>query len=233
MKPGLTSSKEKERQLEDINFFPDVKFDYKGNRLGYDKKDSEKTSDCLTSELNQRANIPFRFWKSSFADFDTKYTDEIRNFCLSDINDSVYILLGGAGVGKTTLMVSAMHERALKGMNCGLYLSSRILPVLIRASRSFKAYENEADLYQKVTTVPFLCIDEAGTSDDLALEADFLRTVLALRYDNCLPMMLSMNMDWTMFKKFISKNNNDDPILDRLKVISRRLGFNENSYRSA
>lgn len=220
--------------MGNINFFPDVTFDDSGVRLdsGY-KKDFAESFDSLTSELNQQANIPFRFWKSTFKDFETKYTEEIRKFCLSEKNDSVYILLGGAGVGKTTLMISAMHERTMNGMNCGLYLSSRILPVLIRASRSFKASESEADLYQKITTIPFLCIDEAGTSDDLALEADFLRTTLALRYDNCLPMMIAMNMDWTMFKNFISKNNKDDPILDRLKVISRRLGFNENSYRSA
>ncbi len=221
--------------MENINFFPEVEFNDDGTRAdAYTRQDSGKIPASLSAEINQQANIPFRFWKSSFSDFSTKYTDEIKSFCLSEENnDSVFILLGGAGVGKTSLMASAMHERTLNGMNCGLYLSSRILPVLIRASRSFKATESEADLYQKITTVPFLCIDEAGTSDDLGLEADFLRTVLALRYDNCLPMMIAMNMDWSMFKTFISKDNKDDPILDRLKVISRRLGFNENSYRSA
>lgn len=221
--------------MSDINFFPEVMFGNDGLRVGDEPKNhtSDNRLNILTAEVNQQANIPFRFWKSTFSDFKTRYTDDIKTFCLSENNDSVFILLGGAGVGKTSLMTSAMHERALNGLNCGFYLSSRILPVLVRASRSFKASESEADLYQKITTVPFLCIDEAGTSDDLALEADFLRTVLALRYDNCLPMMIAMNMDWGMFKNFISKNNSEDPILDRLKVISKRLGFNESSYRSA
>lgn len=221
--------------MSDINFFPGVVFGKDGLRMGEESKSSamDSQSNVLTAEVNQQANIPFRFWKSTFSDFATRYTDDIKTFCLSENNDSVFILLGGAGVGKTSLMTSAMHERTLHGLNCGFYLSSRILPVLIRASRSFKASESEADLYRKITTAPFLCIDEAGTSDDLALEADFLRTVIALRYDNCLPMMLAMNMDWGMFKNFISKNNKDDPILDRLKVISKRLGFNETSYRSA
>ncbi len=216
-----------------MNFFQNIKFDSCNTQPDDRLADNpEKKITSLNSEINQQANIPFRFWKSSFEDFQTRYTEDIRNFCLSKRNDAVFILFGGAGVGKTSLMISAMHERSMHGMNCGFYLSSRTLPVLIRASRSFKASENEFDLYNRITTVPFLCIDEAGTSDDLALEADFLRTVLAVRYDNYLPMMLAMNMDWGMFKNFISKGNKDDPILDRLKVISRRLGFNENSYRS-
>lgn len=220
--------------MDDINFFPDIKFTEDGTRVGFsepEKKAPFGYSGNL-AEINSKANIPFRFWNTSLSDFQTKYTDEIREFSVASDNDKVFILFGGTGVGKTTLMIGAMHERAVNGLNCGIYLSARIIPAVIRSSKNFNAAESEADFYKRITTVPFLCLDEVGTSDDVALEADFLRIVIALRYDNCLRMMISTNMSWESFRNFVSKENPKDPILDRLKAISIRRGLSGDSYRS-
>lgn len=163
--------------------------------------------------------IPQRFATARLADYPVTFVDEVKNFALNKKNDKVFLITGSVGTGKSTLLCASMHERAINGLSEGFYLSMRMLCPMIRTSRSFSAKENEEQLYQKYATVPFLVIDEVGRGEVIDQERCFIRTVLALRYDNMLPTMIGTNMSIGQFKVFIAgdvEKTATDDILDRL-----------------
>lgn len=218
--------------MANINFFEGFEYDKNGNLITdvKTKKFSEENR-TTWNNANNNSQLPRRFWETTFEDHKNELTDEVKEFSVAPNNDHVLILMGHAGCGKTTLMASAMHERVKNGLHAGLYFQMRTLSPTVRSTRSFKASESEIEFYQRLATVPFLCLDEVGTCDDQQLELYFLRTIISLRYDNCLPMMISTNLNWEYFKKFISGDNSNDAILDRLRSISIRKGIVDGSHR--
>ena len=187
-------------------------------------------------ESNLSSNIPNRFAESRFSAFPNEIERNVMNFALKAENDNAVLLVGPTGTGKTTLSICAMHERAINGMASGLYLSIRYLLPMLRTSRSFTARENEYELLQKYSSTPFLVLDEIGTSPSIAEESEFLRTVIAGRYDNNLPTIFTTNLSPSNFKLLLlGKTREDftapealsrflegcdsDPIVNRLKSI--------------
>ena len=133
-------------------------------------------------------------------------------------------------------------------MNSGLYLSMRFFMPMLRTSRSFSAKESEYDLLQKYIETPFLVIDEVGTATNIVEESEFLRTVIAGRYDNNLPIIFISNLSVSKFKLLLmGKRPEDflteeakaqflkaieaDPIINRLKSILSILVLNGQSRR--
>lgn len=187
-------------------------------------------------ESNLSSNIPNRFAESRFPAFPNETEKNVMSFALKSKNDNAVLLVGPTGTGKTTLSICAMHERAINGLSSGLYLSIRYLLPMLRTSRSFTARENEYELLQKYSSTPFLVLDEIGTSPNVAEESEFLRTVIAGRYDNNLPTIFTTNLSPSNFKllllgktrddfatqetlaKFL-EHSDSDPIVNRLKSI--------------
>lgn len=204
-----------------MDFFKDFKFEKVDNELVQKKlaEKNEKAARRLIDESNERAHIPLRFKDTFFSGLDGKYTEEFKHFSVEEDNDKVLLVAGPCGTGKTSVLCASLHERALNGLPCGLYMSDRLLTQQIRTSRSFAAKESETDFYERLGSVSFLCIDEVGTSEDLDLERRFLRTVLATRYDNMLPTVISTNYNFKTFKEFLSDGGDNDPIMDRLYSI--------------
>lgn len=210
-----------------IDFFKDFKFTIDSELVQKKRaEENEKASRRIVSESNERAHIPSRFKDTLFSGLDCKYTEEFRHFSVEENNDKILLVAGPCGTGKTSVLCASLHERALSGLPCGLYMSDRLLTQNIRTSRSFAAKESETAFYERLGSVSFLCLDEVGTSEDLELERHFLRTIIAIRYDNILPTVLSTNYNFKAFKEFLSDGGNNDPIMDRLNtiVIPRVLG---------
>lgn len=199
-------------------------------------------------EANIAGNIPNRFAESRFPKMLSEQENALRQFSLKNMNDGAVLLVGPTGTGKTTLSICAMHERAIKGFSCGLYLSIRFLLPMLRTSRSFTARENEYELLQKYSKTPFLVLDEIGTSTNIAEESEFLRTVIAGRYDNNLPTIFTTNLSPSNFKllllgktrenfptsealnKFLEISSGD-PIVNRLKSIMTTIVLDGESKR--
>lgn len=218
-----------------INWFPNIQITESLQKKNEDKINMKS----VLQEANISSRIPARFYYKCFGDYEeTNIAREVKDFSILKDNDKVFILMGTTGVGKTTLMAEAIHERAINGMNPGYYFSLRDLPAMLRSSRNFNSKESEIELIERFGTISFLCLDEYGTSEDTTLERNFIRTVLAKRYDNMLPTFIATNCDWDNLKFLLtgttSKETQDkDPILDRLKATSIRRGINNASYRSA
>lgn len=214
-----------------------------------EKKDvSEKEIAVSLRESNLMSNIPKRFYECRFCSELNDIETSVKSFALKDVNDRAILLIGATGTGKTTVSVCAMHERAIRGMNSGLYLSMRFFMPMLRTSRSFSAKESEYDLLQKYTETPFLVIDEVGTATNIVEESEFLRTVIAGRYDNNLPIIFISNLSVSNFKLLLmGKRPEDflteeakaqflkaieaDPIINRLKSILSILVLNGQSRR--
>lgn len=209
---------------------------------------SEKEIAVSLRESNLMSNIPKRFYECRFGSELNDIETSVKSFALKDVNDRAILLIGATGTGKTTVSVCAMHERAIRGMNSGLYLSMRFFMPMLRTSRSFSAKESEYDLLQKYTETPFLVIDEVGTATNIVEESEFLRTVIAGRYDNNLPIIFISNLSVSNFKLLLmGKRPEDflteeakaqflkaieaDPIINRLKSILSILVLNGQSRR--
>ena len=178
----------------DDTFSPENKKSYKTRAEEF----RQEIKDC-----NTVSNIPFRYKNSLFSDFDFgKCGKEVEKFALKPL-DNVFLLFGGTGVGKTTLLCSTLHERAIKGLPAGYYFNNRLLMPILRTCRSFSAKENEESLYRRLSTYPFLCIDEVGASSNLKEEGEFLTNLLCARYDNEYPTFIATNLSPNNFKLLI------------------------------
>lgn len=189
-------------------------------------------------QSNIIANIPSRFSASRFGEFDYPFLQKLIELSVNS-EDKICVLFGGVGVGKSTLLCSALHERASKGLDAGLYFNTRMLLPVLRTSRSFTAKENEEMLYRRLSTIPFLCIDEAGVCPNLKEESEFLTTLLCSRFDNALPTWIGTNLSPLNFKlllcgingneitenkkELVEKLEKENPTLNR--VMSIALGF--------
>ncbi len=194
--------------------------------------------------VNESANIPRRFWNVSVSDYDFGF--DVAEFATKPNNDNVCLIVGNVGQGKTTMLCAAIHERAVKGLVAGYYMSDMTLDIRLRSLRSFSSKETEFDFFSRMGNVPFLCIDEVGTSGNIDEERNFLRKLLALRFDNMLPTMIATNLTNTQFKKFMLGINDltdmtkdelnekckNDSLMDRLfSVVVPVTRAGDTSYR--
>lgn len=220
-------------------------------KSGADSEPENSTEElnARIAESNASGNIPRRFEHCRFTAESGACGKALRPFCTAGESDRCFLLTGPTGTGKTTAACSAMHERAAMGMNAGLYLSMRLLAPMLRTSRSFSAKESEMAILEKYSRTPFLVLDEIGASDNPPEERSFLRTVIAARYDNCLPSILSTNLTADKLKlflvgrdpydfsseaelrRFISEVADKDPIVNRLKSIMRVVVMDGESRR--
>lgn len=169
--------------------------------------ETQNTNSSFSLELKQAnviANIPARFATTTFKNLNQSFIPQVKSFSLQPVSDKVLLLFGKVGLGKTSAMAAAIHERRLNGLDCGYYFSIRFLMAKLRTSRSFSAKENEEQLYNFFSTVSFLCLDEIGTSPNVAEEREFLNTVISARFDNMLPTFIATNLTPFEFKCLIA-----------------------------
>lgn len=182
---------------------------------------AEEEEGKRVDDSNSYALIPKRFSKTRIGDFDLPFNNDGKEFCLKEKSDEIFLVSGCVGSGKTSFLTAMLHERAAKQLPVGLYLTGRTIVFLIKSSRSFTAKENEFELYSRLASIPFIVYDEAGSSEDQEIERNFIRTMTALRYDNCLSWAIGTNLSGDAFKKFVAGNNDieTDSIISRMKSV--------------
>ena len=172
---------------------------------------------------NESAGIPKRFWKSMFWNYPSEIAEKAKKLCLQENSDTVYILSGSTGRGKTTLLCSAIHERAFQGVGGSFYYNIRNLEIHLRKCRNFNSDEDELTFIKHLSEYQFLCIDEVGTCENRIDEINFLAEVICARYDNYLPTWIATNLTPIQFKAFICNVDLTGKTTEEIKEISERL----------
>lgn len=153
---------------------------------------------------NKSADIPKRFWDASFSKYPSEISEKARSLCLKENSDTIFIIYGMTGRGKTTTLCSAIHARAYEGIGGSYYFTIRNLEMKLRKCRTYGTDEDEEMFMRHLSNYPFLCLDEVGTCQNRMEEVSFLRNLISARYDNCLPTWIATNLTPIEFKVYLS-----------------------------
>lgn len=186
----------------------------------------------ITSNNEQKRNwsvsagIPFRFLEATFDNTKNGATEKLKDFALN--GKGVLILNGNNGTGKSRSACASINYRIESNIASGMYISCmyQVCP-LIRSSRSFKADKNELQVMNDYYTTPFLVIDEVGKGDDLVISKMFTASVLAARYDNCLPTVIVSNLEMEELCNFVGMD-----IKSRFKETATVLALTGKDWRN-
>ena len=213
----------------------------------FEKKEQERLNQEAQTRVNNSndySGLPRRFWTCRFGDFNyTKESTDAKLLCVKKNTDAVLLMFGSTGRGKTTMLASAIHERAWNGLDGSRYFNIRDLELKLRKCRNFNTDEDEETFIRRLSNYPFLCPNRKE-------ESDFLCEVIGARYDNKLPTWIATNLAPVDFKALISnedisgktkeelvawseKKDMEHPILNRIKSVAIPLVLTGESYRSA
>lgn len=183
--------------------------------------ESDKTDRIIRS--NETAGVPKRFCNVRFSDYPTDFTEKAKELCLSKNTDHILLLFGNTGMGKTTLMCSAIHERAYVGLNGSKYYKMLNLEMDLRRCRNFQNEDDERKFIDELSNIPFLCIDEVGACLDRREEAYFLQRVVCQRYDNKLPTWIATNLLPSQFKALLCNVSLEGKSRQEIQDLCERL----------
>lgn len=196
-----------------------------------DEEYYENNKHLIDTNVNAASDIPLRYQQERYS-FEDGIGKELIDWACNKEQNGVFFIGGTVGSKKTTMATEAQYQRAYHGLDCGLYLTSQLVPVKVRSSRSFSAKMNEEELVRKYSTCKFLVWDELGDAPDFEIEWEFFRLVMMGRYDNKLPTALLGNLTIEKFKEFvINKNNAGQKIYDRIKHNCIVRQINDKSWR--
>lgn len=172
---------------------------------------------------NKLADVPKRYWDASFSKYPSEISEEARALCLKEDTDTIFILYGSTGRGKTTTLCSAIHARAYAGICGSFYFTMRNLEMKLRKCRTYGTDEDEEAFMRHLSNIPFLCLDEVGTCYNHAEEVNFLSTLLSARYDNCLPTWIATNLTPIEFKAYMCNLDISGKSREELQKLSEEL----------
>ena len=236
-----------EKKMQEMmnNITPEVEAEYEKKEQARLEQEAWKRIEVS----NDFSGLPKRYWTCRFGDFNyTKETAKAKELCLLDNTDTVLLLFGSTGRGKTTTLASAIHERAYNSIEGSKYFNVRDLELKLRKYRNFNSDEDEETFIRRMSNYPFLCIDEVGTCPNRKEESDFLCEVIGARFDNKLPTWIATNLAPVDFKALIcnedisgktveelvswsEKKDMEHPILNRIKSVAVPLVLVGESFR--
>ena len=174
----------------------------------------------------EHSGVPKRYWNESFETWKARNADDekrlqaVIEYSHKENNDSVLLLLGPKGVGKTHLGSSIIRDAG------GTFISVEEMIFKYECSMDFHSETNRVNLMNFYSTTPMLVIDEIGRSMQQAKEDAILNYVLRRRYENMLPTVLISNLQKTDLMKKLG-----DAVVDRLKETCQCVEFVGESYR--
>lgn len=192
------------------------------------KAERERMLELLAKKKQEFENsgVPKRYWNESFDTWKTRNADDekrlqtVIEYSHQESNDSVLLLLGPKGVGKTHLGASIIREAG------GTFISVEEMIFKYECSMDFHSETNRVNLMNFYSTTPMLVIDEIGRSMQQAKEDAILNYVLRHRYENMLPTVLISNL-----KKEDLLKKLGDAVVDRLTETCKSVEFVGESYR--
>lgn len=193
-----------------------------------EKIEQKRAVELLAKKKQEYENsgVPKRYWNESFETWKARNADDekrlqaIIEYSQKENNDSVLLLLGPKGVGKTHLGSSIIRETG------GAFISIEDMIFKFECSTDYHAEINREDLMNFYSTTSMLVIDEMGRSMQQSKEDSLLNYILRRRYENMLPTVLISNL-----KKEDLLKKLGDAVVDRLKETCQCVEFVGESYR--
>lgn len=174
-------------------------------QLNINDEEDNVERDFFDKNFSRKAGVPERFLEATFENTQNRCTSRVKDFV--QFSRGVLIIQGTNGTGKSRIACAAINYRIAHKLVSGKYISCnyQVCP-LIRSSRSFRAERNEIDTLTEFYTTPFLVLDEVGKGDDEVISKMFVTCVLAARYDNNLPTLITTNLSKQELSEFVGKD---------------------------
>ena len=184
-----------------------------------------------------RAGIPRRFRQHSFEDYAADSEAQLRaltlareyatNFAAIRERGNCLLLVGGPGTGKTHLACAILGQVITAG-HSGLFLTVSEGLRLIRSTYSPGASQNEAQVFETLTSPDLLVLDEVGVGiGNDAKRRAMLFDVLNARYGEMRPTILIGNLTAAEMEDYLGER-----IMERLMDLgSIMVPFTWSSHR--
>lgn len=187
--------------------------------------DLENVPGGYDKNYSKDAGVPLRFVDCTFENTENECSAKVKKF--TDFGKGILIIYGPNGTGKTRTACCAINHRIAQHVQAGDFIScgNEVCP-MIRSSRSFKADRSEYETLKYYYTTPFLVIDEVGKGDDSVIAKMFVTNVLAARYNNQLPTLMTTNLTKDELMEFLGKD-----IEDRLAEVGSEAVLMGKNYR--
>lgn len=223
-----------------------------------DKKEAEKHTLEIARQRRlwrQASGIPTRFMHKEFGDYEKARQPKAFERCLKYAEGyplkkpqgyNSLIMFGDWGTGKTHLACAIAHHilNRWQGENIGgcpvRYITEPGLFLQLRATYNYSPEErmlkpSEDAIFRELTSVPLLILDDVG-KEDVADPKFVQRTLFKLingRYERCLPMVITANLDEHGLRHHLGGDRNNEASFDRLieMIGSPMLRLTGDSYR--
>ena len=142
---------------------------------------------------------------------------QIDYYSITLISENVW------GVGKTHLacaIAQSLMNRWNKISKCPVYYTTESdLMLRIRSTYNQKGSETESDIYDQITRVPLLILDDVGKEE--VADPRFVQRVwfhmINERYNNMLPVVITANLNEDGLAKHLGGNRGNEAVYDRLQ----------------
>jgi DNA replication protein DnaC len=153
-------------------------------------------------ELQERAEIPTRYWPARFHDSKIAVPSEVRRWVefVADMEDdgakNSVLLTGAYGTGKTWLATAALQELIFEHDHPCMFITTAALLDRIRASFDADKYNptDDGDLLERVQNVYALVLDDIGAERVTEWVAERLFALVNARYNALLPTIFTSNL---------------------------------------
>ncbi len=200
----------------------------KNEQIRRDKEVKEKKLHWLSS-----CGIPLRYQNSTFDNFKTiggnlKSTYELcfdyaKGYLIKKTGYKSMGIYSEWGLGKTHLVCAIAHYVIDKWGdvygNCPVYYTTESsLFLRVRASFNQNNKETEFAVFEHLTKVPLLIIDDIGKEDvsDPRFVQRVWFNIVNERYNNLLPIVLTANLDPNQIAQHLGGSRNNEASIDRL-----------------
>lgn len=190
------------------------------------------------AHLIQRIGIPRRFEGATLASYRpaTERAEKVLAACRRYVETwperhekgSSLILSGDVGTGKTHLACAIAKAVAAKYEAHAAYMTVMQAVRRVRATYGPDARETEQEVFDRLSGIDLLVLDEVGVQSGSNHEHTTLFEILNRRYENVLPTIVISNLGLKELADAI-----DERLVDRLREQGAALTFKWDSYRGA